>query len=86
VRDVIAAWRPGRIAVASYAGVRAPPTIMSPTMWRAALRVRDADSGDRGARDFLAARPDLVDEITVQGAVLDLDTPEDLSRWLAAPP
>ena len=78
VRTVLAAWRPGRIAVGSYAGRRGHPTVAAPGEWRAALAQAGADEG---ARAMLAARPDLVDEIDVPGDPTDLDTPEDLARW-----
>jgi molybdenum cofactor cytidylyltransferase/nicotine blue oxidoreductase len=51
---------------------------MSPALWRDALALADADEG---ARRFLAAHPELVDEIPVQGDPDDLDTPQDLKRW-----
>jgi molybdenum cofactor cytidylyltransferase/nicotine blue oxidoreductase len=79
VATVVAAWRPGRIAVASYAGRRGHPTVMSPALWREALTLAGADEGARG---LLGARPDLVDEVAVSGTATDLDTPDDLRRWL----
>jgi molybdenum cofactor cytidylyltransferase/nicotine blue oxidoreductase len=78
VAGVVRAWQPGRIAVASYAGRRGHPTVMSPALWREALR---AAGSDEGARRLLAARPDLVDEVPVVGDPADLDTPQDLRRW-----
>jgi len=36
---------------------------------------------DEGARRFLESRPDLVDEVLVEGDPVDLDTPEDLAAW-----
>jgi molybdenum cofactor cytidylyltransferase/nicotine blue oxidoreductase len=64
--------------VARYAGVRGHPTVMSPQLWRVALEVAGPDEG---ARAFLAAHPDLVDDIDVAGDPADLDTPDDLARW-----
>jgi molybdenum cofactor cytidylyltransferase/nicotine blue oxidoreductase len=78
VRAVVGAWTPGRVAVASYGGRRGHPTVMAPTLWRAALRLAGPDEG---ARAFLADRPDLVDEAVAEGDPADLDTPDDLSRW-----
>jgi molybdenum cofactor cytidylyltransferase/nicotine blue oxidoreductase len=78
VRSVVAAWTPGRIAVASYSGRRGHPTVMSPQLWRAAL---DVAQGDEGARTLLASRPELVDEIPVEGNPADLDTPADVADW-----
>jgi molybdenum cofactor cytidylyltransferase/nicotine blue oxidoreductase len=82
VRAVREAWRPGRIVQASYAGRRAQPTVMSIEHWREALTVAGPDEG---ARRFLAAHPGLVDLVEIDGDPSDLDTPEDLSRWGAAP-
>jgi CTP:molybdopterin cytidylyltransferase MocA len=78
VRSVVAAWTPGRIAVASYSGRRGHPTVMSPELWRAALELAE---GDEGARALLASRPELLDEIAVDGDPADLDTPADLTSW-----
>ncbi len=78
VAAVVAAWRPGRIAIASYAGRRGHPTVMSPDLWRRAL---DEAAADEGARRLLSSRPDLVDEVPVAGDPADLDTPQDLRRW-----
>src|SRR3954454_6277642 len=64
VRTVCAAWRPGRITVGRYAGRRAHPTVMAPSLWRAAL---DLAGPDEGARRLVADRPELVDEVDVPG-------------------
>ena len=72
------AWRPGRIAVASYDGRRGHPTVMAPDLWREALALAGPDEG---ARALLRARPDLVDEVAVTGDPTDLDTPDDVARW-----
>jgi CTP:molybdopterin cytidylyltransferase MocA len=82
VARVCAAWSPGRIAVGRYAGGRAHPTVMSPALWREALRLAGPDEG---ARALLAARPELVDEVAVPGDPADLDTPVDLARWADRP-
>lgn len=74
----VAAWRPGRIAVATYDGRRGHPTVMAPQLWRQAL---DLAGPEEGARALLRARPDLVDEIAVNGDPTDLDTPDDVARW-----
>ncbi len=81
VRTVVRAWRPGRIAVADYAGRRGHPTVMAPALWRAAL---DLAGPDEGARALLARRADLVDVVPVAGDASDLDTPDDLARWTAS--
>ena len=80
VGAVCAAWRPGRVAVGRYAGRQAHPTVMAPALWREAL----VQAGpDEGARALLAARPELVDVVDVPGDPTDLDTPDDLTRWLS---
>ena len=79
VRDVAAAWRPGRIAVGRYGSRRGHPIVMAPALWSQALALAGADEG---ARALLKARPDLVDDVDVPGDPADLDTPEDLARWL----
>jgi CTP:molybdopterin cytidylyltransferase MocA len=80
VSAVVGGWRPGRVAVASYTGRRGHPVVMSPQLWGAAV---ESAGDDEGARAFLALRPELVDEIPVQGDPTDLDTPADLARWAA---
>ncbi|HET6847776.1 MAG TPA: NTP transferase domain-containing protein [Gaiellales bacterium] len=83
VHAVVEAWRPGRIAVASFEGRRGHPAVMSPALWRAAL---EAAGPDEGARELLRRRAELVDEIPVPGDPSDLDTPADLARWQARGP
>ncbi|HET6878139.1 MAG TPA: NTP transferase domain-containing protein [Jatrophihabitans sp.] len=83
VRPVVAAWRPDRIAVASFGGRRGHPTVMSPQLWRAALELAGPDEG---ARELLRRRPDLVGEVAVSGDPSDLDTPDDLAQWQARDP
>ncbi|ABW15543.1 conserved hypothetical protein [Parafrankia sp. EAN1pec] len=78
VRAVLASWRPGRVAVGRYGGRRGHPIVMAPRLWREAIALAGADEG---ARRFLAAHPDLVDEVPVPGDPADLDTPEDVRRW-----
>lgn len=78
VRAVVSRWRPGRVCVGTYDGRRAHPTVMAPALWQEAL----AHAGpDEGARRFLRAHPELVDEVSVPGDPADLDTPADLRRW-----
>jgi molybdenum cofactor cytidylyltransferase/nicotine blue oxidoreductase len=78
VRAVVAAWRPGRIALACDGRRRGHPAVMAPELWRAALELAGPDEG---ARAFLAAHPELVDEVDVPGDLSDVDTPDDLARW-----
>jgi CTP:molybdopterin cytidylyltransferase MocA len=78
-RAVLSAWRPGRIAVATYGGRRGHPTVMAPDGWQRALALAGPDEG---ARALLRAEPDLVDEIEADGDATDLDTAEDLEAWI----
>lgn len=79
VRRLVAAWRDGApVAVASYAGAPRNPVLLDRAWWGAA---GESAVGDRGARAFLEARPDLVTlvECDDTGSPEDLDTPEDLA-------
>ncbi len=81
VSAVVAAWSPGRVAIGTYAGRRGHPTVMGAQAWPAAL----ATAGpDEGARAYLAAHPDLLDEVAVPGDPTDVDTPAQLRDWLAS--
>jgi CTP:molybdopterin cytidylyltransferase MocA len=79
LRSVIGAWAPGRIAVGRYADRWGHPIVMAPELWQTALA---AAGPDEGARGLLAARADLVDLVDVPGDPTDLDTRDDLARWL----
>ncbi len=83
IRAVVNAWTPGRIAVGRYGDRWAHPIVMAPELWRTALTGAGADEG---ARALLAARVDLVDPVDVAGDPTDLDTPEDVARWLGVDP
>jgi molybdenum cofactor cytidylyltransferase/nicotine blue oxidoreductase len=78
VTATVRAWRPGRIAVARFRARRGHPIVMAPALWRAALALAGPDEG---ARELLAHRPELVDEVDVPGDPTDLDSPDDLVRW-----
>ena len=80
VRAVVDAWRPGRIALGRYPTGRGHPTVMSSDDWRAALELAGPDEG---ARAFLAAHADRVDEVDVPGDPSDLDTPDDVDAWIS---
>ncbi len=80
VRTVAQAWTPGRVAVGRIGERRVHPTVMSPSLWCEAVALADADEG---ARRYLAAHPELVDEIEVEGCSQDLDTPDDLAAFRA---
>jgi molybdenum cofactor cytidylyltransferase/nicotine blue oxidoreductase len=75
VAAVVAAWRPGRVAIATYRGERGHPVMMSPSLWREAI----ASAGpDEGARNLLRANPRIVDEVAASGDPHDIDRPSDL--------
>lgn len=81
VRTVVDRWRHGRIAVGTYGGRRAHPVVMPTMLWNAALALAGPDEG---ARAFMAAHPEYVDEVQVEGdadAAADLDTPAELASW-----
>lgn len=78
VRRVCAAYAAGAIAaVASYAGRPGHPVLLSRATWPL---VAPYATGDRGAREFLRARADLVTPVPCDGSPADVDTPADLAR------
>ncbi|MEU4473270.1 nucleotidyltransferase family protein [Micromonospora sp. NPDC023888] len=83
IRRVRAAYAGGAlVAVATYAGRPGHPVLLGRGSWP----LLDSYAvGDRGARDLLRERPDLVVEVPCDdvGAPLDVDTPADLLRLRA---
>ena len=70
------------VAVATYAGRPGHPVLLARETWP----LLDGYAvGDRGARDLLRDRPDLVVEVPCDdvGSPLDVDTPADLLRLRA---
>jgi CTP:molybdopterin cytidylyltransferase MocA len=82
VAAVLDRWRanPERIVVADFDGRRGHPIVMAAEKWRAAVAMAGADEG---ARRYLAANADMVDDLDVSGDPTDLDRPEDLQAWRA---
>ena len=83
VRRLIDAFAAGAsVAVAAYDGRPRNPVLIGRGHWAA---VADMATGDRGARPFLRAHPELVTlvECADTGSPLDIDTPEDLARVAA---
>ncbi len=81
VRAVIDRHAAGATVVAaSYAGTRGHPIAFDRSTWPDVAAIAH---GDKGARGYLAAHPDLVSEVACDGAAHDVDTPEDLQTWLA---
>ena len=80
VERLIAAYRAGAVvAIATYAGRRGHPVLLSRSTWAG---VRAQATGEVGARAFVNAHPDLVTEVGCDdvGADDDIDTPDDLER------
>lgn len=80
VRRVRAAYAGGAvIAVATYAGRPGHPILLDRRTWPL---LGGYAVGDRGARDLLRDRPDLVVEVPCDdvGSPVDVDTPADLLR------
>ena len=78
VRRLLAAHRPGRVTAAAYdGGARRHPLVIDSALRQA---VADTVAGDAGARAFLRAHPDLVDEVDCSdlSSGLDVDAPEHL--------
>lgn len=67
------------IVAPRYASDSAPNPVL---LRRAAWAIAEEARGDRGLRPLLAARPDLVWWVPVEGANPDVDTPEDLAALM----
>jgi CTP:molybdopterin cytidylyltransferase MocA len=79
---VIEAFRDGaEIVVARRAGMRSHPVLVSRAWFDdfAAAAV-----GDRGAREFLDARADMVNFVDFEDEISDIDTPQDLAAARSA--
>lgn len=66
------------VAIADFAGHRAPPVAFRRELWST---VAELAEGDQGARGFLRAHPELVTAVPCSGDPADIDTPDDLARW-----
>ena len=79
VDAVVEAFRSGAgpIVRPLYRGTSGHPVLLAREVWPRALEV----AGDTGARDLLAANPDLVNDVDLDlDAPPDVDTPEDRDR------
>ncbi len=68
------------IAIATYDEVRGNPVKLSSTVWDL-FRSTHGDP-DSGARDLIRLHPELVREVACKGNSADIDTTEDLSKWI----
>jgi nicotine blue oxidoreductase len=86
VARLVASSTPDALARAAYAGIPAHPVLLGRSHW---ARVREAASGDAGARGYLRGNPAV--RLLECGDVAepdDVDTPEQLARLgrATAPP
>ncbi|MBT2209761.1 MULTISPECIES: NTP transferase domain-containing protein [Actinomadura] len=84
VARLVGAYEAGAgIAVATYGGAWRNPVLLRAEHFAGAS---DAASGDRGARGYLRAHPDLVTPVPCDDVAApdDIDTPEDLAALLDA--
>jgi len=65
------------VTVATYDGKPRNPVALHRSVWPLL-----PTEGDSGARDLVRLRPDLVRPVPSSGSPADIDTVEDLSRWL----
>jgi molybdenum cofactor cytidylyltransferase len=68
-------------AAVSAGGVLQPPVVADRRLWPQLL----AAHGDSGLRSVLRAAPGMVATLSVEGAAVDVDTPDDYRRLLAEP-
>ena len=68
------------IALATYDGVRGNPVKLSSQVWDEFIAI-DGDP-DVGARILIHLHPELVREVACKGNSADIDTTEDLSKWI----
>ena len=68
-------------AAASAGGVLQPPVVADRRLWPQLLAAR----GDTGLREVLRAMPGGVATLSVEGAAVDVDTPDDYRRLLGDP-
>ena len=68
------------IAIATYEGVRGNPVKLSSSVWDTFIDI-DGDP-DAGARTLIHLHPELVRQVACKGNSADIDTTEDLSKWI----
>ncbi len=67
------------VAVATYGGRQGHPVVIDRPLW---TNVAALAEGEAGARAFLREHPELVTEVPCAGDPSDIDTAEDLARFL----
>ncbi|QKW35251.1 nucleotidyltransferase family protein [Actinomadura sp. NAK00032] len=86
VQRLVAAYEAGAgIAVATYGGAPRNPVLLSAEHFAG---VAEAAVGDRGARGYLRAHPELVTPVPCDGVAApdDIDTPDDLAAFTRREP
>jgi CTP:molybdopterin cytidylyltransferase MocA len=68
------------IAIATYDGVRGNPVKLTSEVWD--LFIAAEGDPDVGARTLIHLHPELVREVACKGNSADIDTTEDLSKWI----
>ncbi|HEY2702788.1 MAG TPA: nucleotidyltransferase family protein [Candidatus Dormibacteraeota bacterium] len=68
-------------AAVSSGGVLQPPVVADRRLWPQLLGAR----GDSGLRALLRAAPGMVATLSVDGAAIDVDTPDDYRRLIGEP-
>lgn len=74
---LVAANDSAPIVIADFEGTRTPPVRLARSVWPLL-----PNSGDVGAGPLLRAHPELVVAIACDGDPSDIDTVEDLARWI----
>jgi CTP:molybdopterin cytidylyltransferase MocA len=67
------------VAIATYGGRRGHPVVIDRPLWTDVAALAE---GEAGARVFMREHPELVTEVPCIGDPADIDTAEDLARFL----